>query len=283
MRSPGCWARPTARELGVRARLARQGSPGTDGRRRASDARPDRIRLQLSCARRRCQRDHRRRCGRCRARSKPFAPLTRSRGSSSSKTSGFRHASIPTALRAVRDLGARNGLTVDTTESAAAFTRPNLARYRAIVFLMTTGDVLNAEQQTAFERYFRTEADSRASTRLRTPSTAGRGTADCSARFRSHPQIQTATVRVERRNDPRPPASRRPGSARTSGTTSRATRAPPSVSSRRWTSRATRRAMALWAGTIRCLDARVPGRASLVHGWRPYGSRRAGSSSSAST
>ena len=39
---------------------------GPDGRRRASDAGPDRIRLQLSCARRRCQRDHPRRSGRCR-------------------------------------------------------------------------------------------------------------------------------------------------------------------------------------------------------------------------
>ena len=113
---------------------------------------------------------------------------------------------------------------------------------------MTTGDVLNAEQQTAFERYFRTGGGSwgihSAADTEYGWTWYGRllGT-----RFRSHPQIQTATVRVERRNDRRPPASRRPGSARTSGTTSRATRAPPSVSSRRWTSRATRRAMALWA------------------------------------
>ena len=103
----------------------------------------------------------------------------------------------------MRELGARNGLTVDLPESASAFTRPNLARYRAVVFLMTTGDVLNAEQQTAFERYFRTGGGfagihSAADTEYGW-TWYGRllGT-----RFRSHPQIQTATVRVERRNDP---------------------------------------------------------------------------------
>jgi hypothetical protein len=58
-----------------------------------------------------------------------------------SKTSGFRHASIPAALRAVRELGQRKGLGVDTTEDAEAFTPTNLARYKAVVFLMSTGDV----------------------------------------------------------------------------------------------------------------------------------------------
>ena len=33
------------------------------------------------------------------------------------------------------------------------FTDENLALYDAVVFLSTTGDVLNADQQAAFERY----------------------------------------------------------------------------------------------------------------------------------
>src|SRR5438105_15766798 len=71
------------------------------------------------------------------------------------KTAGFRHASIPAAVQAVTTLGAQNGFDVDTTEDAGAFTDTNLARYDAVVFLLTTGDVLDDVQQAAFQRYVR--------------------------------------------------------------------------------------------------------------------------------
>ncbi|MEH0985412.1 ThuA domain-containing protein [Micromonospora sp. CPCC 205556] len=70
-----------------------------------------------------------------------------------SKTAGYRHASIANGLQAIRDLGAANNFTVTATEDAAAFTTGNLAQFEAVVFLNTTGDVLNATQQTAFESY----------------------------------------------------------------------------------------------------------------------------------
>jgi cytochrome c len=70
-----------------------------------------------------------------------------------SKTLGFRHSSIPNGIAAIRKLGQENGFTVDTTEDAGAFTQKNLVRYRAVVFLNTTGDVLNPAQQDVFERY----------------------------------------------------------------------------------------------------------------------------------
>jgi cytochrome c len=70
-----------------------------------------------------------------------------------SKTAGFRHASIPTGKAAIMKLGKENGFAVDTTENAALFTEENLKKYKAVVFLSTTGDVLNDAQQTAFERY----------------------------------------------------------------------------------------------------------------------------------
>jgi type 1 glutamine amidotransferase len=72
-----------------------------------------------------------------------------------SKTAGFRHDSIPTGIQAIRDLGAANSFTVTATEDAAVFTTANLAQYEAVVFLSTTGDVLNPAQQTAFESYIR--------------------------------------------------------------------------------------------------------------------------------
>ena len=70
-----------------------------------------------------------------------------------SKTAGYRHSSIPNGIAAIRKLGEENGFAVDATEDAGAFTSKNLARYRAVVFLSTTGDVLDAAQQDDFERY----------------------------------------------------------------------------------------------------------------------------------
>jgi type 1 glutamine amidotransferase len=72
-----------------------------------------------------------------------------------SKTAGFRHTSIEPGIAAIRGLGAANGFEVDATEDAGQFTSANLGRYRAVVFLSTTGDVLNGAQQAAFMDYIR--------------------------------------------------------------------------------------------------------------------------------
>ena len=72
-----------------------------------------------------------------------------------SKTAAYRHASIPEGIAAIRLLGDQNGFRVDATEDAAVFTDENLARYRAVVFLSTTGEVLDNEQRAAFEKYIR--------------------------------------------------------------------------------------------------------------------------------
>src|ERR1043166_4109510 len=70
-----------------------------------------------------------------------------------SKTAAYRHASIPNGIAAIKQLGLQNGFAVDATEDATAFTQKNLARYAAVVFLSTTGDVLDEAQQDDFERY----------------------------------------------------------------------------------------------------------------------------------
>ena len=46
------------------------------------------------------------------------------------------------------------GATFDVSADASKFTDAGLAPYKAVVFLNTTGDVLDAAQQTAFEKYF---------------------------------------------------------------------------------------------------------------------------------
>jgi type 1 glutamine amidotransferase len=115
-----------------------------------------------------------------------------------SKTAGFRHDSIPAGIAMIRELGAANNFTVTATEDSAQFT--NLAQYEAVVFLNTTGDVLNASQQSAFESYIRggggyVGIHSAADTEYDWPFYGEL----VGAYFASHPAIQQATVRVENR------------------------------------------------------------------------------------
>ena len=70
-----------------------------------------------------------------------------------SKTAGFRHTSIEAGKAALQKMGAEKGFAVDTTEDAAAFNEANLKRYRCVLWLSTTGNVLDPIQQNAFERY----------------------------------------------------------------------------------------------------------------------------------
>jgi type 1 glutamine amidotransferase len=70
-----------------------------------------------------------------------------------SKTAGFHHNSIAVAIPAIIKLGQENGFSVDTTTNSALFTESNLKQYDAVIFLSTTGDVLNNEQQEAFKKY----------------------------------------------------------------------------------------------------------------------------------
>ena len=71
------------------------------------------------------------------------------------KTAGFRHSSIEPGKKAIALLGKENGFNVDTTSNADYFNKKNLKKYAAVVFLNTTGDVLNPEQESAFENYIR--------------------------------------------------------------------------------------------------------------------------------
>jgi type 1 glutamine amidotransferase len=71
------------------------------------------------------------------------------------RTLGFRHDSIPAALAAVRDMAAREHLEVVATEDPLAFRRDQLQAVSAVVFLHTTGEVLDAAGQDALQAYVR--------------------------------------------------------------------------------------------------------------------------------
>jgi len=120
-----------------------------------------------------------------------------------SKTTGFRHDSIPNGIAAITELGAQNGFNVDATEDASLFTDENLANYQVVIFLNTTGNVLGDDQKAAFQRYIEggngyvgihsatdTEYDWKWYGQL------------VGAYFRSHPEIQSATIQIEDPNHP---------------------------------------------------------------------------------
>ena len=119
------------------------------------------------------------------------------------RTTGFRHASIDDGVAAIRRLGASHGFSVDATEYPEQVKDAVLGRYRAVVFLSTTGEPLGPPQQAALERWVE----------------AGGGwigvhaAADAfydwpwygelvGAWFRRHPPVQRATVRVTDRGHP---------------------------------------------------------------------------------
>ncbi|WP_207921982.1 ThuA domain-containing protein [Saccharopolyspora terrae] len=120
-----------------------------------------------------------------------------------SETAGYRHASIESGIAAIEELGRQNGFHVESTEDSARFTDQELARYDAVVWLSTTGDVLDQPQQDAFERYIRTGGGyvgvhAAADTEYDWPFYGEL----VGAYFAGHPHIQPATVRVEdHRND----------------------------------------------------------------------------------
>lgn len=114
-----------------------------------------------------------------------------------SKTAGFRHDSIPAGIAAIKALGHQHRFQVEATEDATVFTDKGLAKYHVVVFLNTTGDVLDPSEEAAFERFLGrgrgfvgihsatdTEYDWPWYGRL------------VGAYFRKHPAIQPATLKV---------------------------------------------------------------------------------------
>jgi type 1 glutamine amidotransferase len=114
-----------------------------------------------------------------------------------SKTAGYRHDSIPSGIAAIRALGEQNDFRVDASEDATLFNDRNLAQYRVVVFLSTSEDIFNLEQQAAFEKFIRRGGGfvgihSASDTEYDWPW-YGRLVGNY---FRRHPIIQSATLKV---------------------------------------------------------------------------------------
>lgn len=115
-----------------------------------------------------------------------------------SKTAAYRHASIPDGIAALETVATNQGWTLTASEDSSLFTDDALAPLDVVVFLSTTGDILDDDQQAAFERFIQ----------------AGKGWVGIhsasdteydwafygdlvGAYFREHPDIQSATLDVE--------------------------------------------------------------------------------------
>lgn len=120
-----------------------------------------------------------------------------------SKTAAFRHDNIEKGASTLLALGEKHGFVAEHSEDAAVFNDENLGRYAAVVFLSTTGTILDEEQKAAFMRYIQ----------------SGKGFVGIHAAsdteydwpwygrliggyFMSHPAIQVADIHVINKNHP---------------------------------------------------------------------------------
>lgn len=120
------------------------------------------------------------------------------------KTSGWHHDGVHAGVTAVQELGKLHDFEVFwTADAGRVMNDAELSKYQAVIFLLTTGDVLDETQQAAFERYIRrgggyVGVHSAADTEHRWPwynKLVGH-------MFHVHPAIQSAIVKVEQGNFP---------------------------------------------------------------------------------
>ena len=119
------------------------------------------------------------------------------------RTTGFRHDSIIAGAEAIVKLGERAAFVVDPTDDPADFNAENLKKYRAVVFLNTTGNILDEPQQAALEGFVRAGGGwvgihAAADTEYDWKWYGGL----VGAYFKSHPAVQQATIRVTDRVHP---------------------------------------------------------------------------------
>ena len=120
-----------------------------------------------------------------------------------SRTAGFRHGSIPAGIKSITELGREHGFRVEATEDPRAFDPERLKNVDCVVFLNTTGDVLDDARQKHFEKFIQggggyVGVHSAADTEYDWPW-YGRLVG---AWFKTHPSIQPARINVEDRTFP---------------------------------------------------------------------------------
>lgn len=119
------------------------------------------------------------------------------------KTEGFRHQSIPHGVEAVEEIASENNISTFHTEDATAFQIDSLTKFDIVLFLNTTGDILNEDQQNAFEQFIKNGGGfvgihAASDTEYNWPWYGQM----VGAYFESHPEIQEATITVVNKDHP---------------------------------------------------------------------------------
>ena len=126
-----------------------------------------------------------------------------------SKTNGFIHKdAIPAATAMLEQLAKQNGWSTYFTGSGAVHNAEDLAKFDVIVWNNVSGDVLTPEQRTALQNYLQNGGGF-----VGIHATGGDTSYEwawhpetlIAAQFIGHPmypQYQTATIRIEDKNDP---------------------------------------------------------------------------------
>lgn len=69
------------------------------------------------------------------------------------KTTGFRHDSIPAGVEAIERIASELGYETEHTEDAAVYNPLDLARFEAVVWLSPSGDILDELERAALADY----------------------------------------------------------------------------------------------------------------------------------
>lgn len=119
------------------------------------------------------------------------------------KTDGFHHESINEGVNAMRALAHRHHFAMDWQEDAKVFNDERLQQYQVIIFLNTTGNILNDEQKGAMERFIRA---GKGFVGIHSASDTEHSwdwyTKMVGRTFHIHPVIQTAELQVLNRHFP---------------------------------------------------------------------------------
>ncbi|KAG6844959.1 hypothetical protein H0H87_002073 [Tephrocybe sp. NHM501043] len=114
-----------------------------------------------------------------------------------SATAGYRHDSIPAATTALKSKGSSINVIFDATEDKTQFTVENLSRYDALLFLSTTGEVLDSSGKAALQTYLNLGGNfigiHSASDTISNTTFYGH---EVGAFFDYHPELQNAIVNV---------------------------------------------------------------------------------------
>lgn len=119
------------------------------------------------------------------------------------KATGYQHESTPEAAATLRQQLEREGLKVEVDDDARSFTRDGLARFGAVIWLSTSGNVLAPDQRAAFQGFIAggghyVGIHGASATELDWPWYADL----VGARFTGHPELQPARLVVEDRLHP---------------------------------------------------------------------------------